>query len=61
MAGCAVDTFAQQSATSDYTIPASNIIGAFSPDAQAESTLDVQYLGALGAGNTNWYWTVADW
>lgn len=21
----------------------------------------LQYIGAVGAGNTNWYWTVADW
>jgi tripeptidyl-peptidase-1 len=37
-------------------------IGPFDPTSpQAESTLDVQYLGAIGAGNTNWYWTEADW
>lgn len=47
-----MDTFAQQSATNDYTIPQTNIIGPFSADPEAESTLDVQYLGAVGQGNT---------
>jgi len=28
---------------------------------QAESTLDVEYLGSTGTGNTNWYWTESQW
>jgi tripeptidyl-peptidase-1 len=37
-------------------------IGPFNPDEpQPESTLDVQYLGAVGTGVTNWYWTEAGW
>lgn len=56
-----LDTFTKNVAVSDYVIPPSNIIGAFSPNAQAESTLDEQYVGAIGTGNTQWYQTVADW
>lgn len=36
-------------------------VGTFSPQAAAESALDVQYLSAIGQGNTEWYWTEADW
>lgn len=28
---------------------------------ETESELDVQYLGAVGYGNTNWYWTESSW
>jgi len=56
-----LDTFATSTKTPDYTIPASHIIGPFAPDPAAESTLDQQYIGSIGQGNTNWYWTEADW
>lgn len=37
-------------------------IGPFNPSyPAAESTLDIQYIGAVGAGNSNWYWTTPDW
>jgi tripeptidyl-peptidase-1 len=56
-----LDVFTTDVNVPDFTIPTSQIIGPFNANAQAESTLDEQYLGAVGAGNTNWYWTVADW
>jgi hypothetical protein len=44
----------------DYTIPTGQIIGPFAPDPSGlESCLDEQYIGAMGRGNTNWYWTVS--
>eukprot|EP01138_Halocafeteria_seosinensis_P012383 gb/GECG01012653.1/.p1 GENE.gb/GECG01012653.1/~~gb/GECG01012653.1/.p1 ORF type:complete len:637 (+),score=77.88 gb/GECG01012653.1/:1-1911(+) len=37
-------------------------IGPFNPsNPGAESTLDVQYLGAVGQDNSNWYWTEKKW
>lgn len=27
----------------------------------AEASLDEQYIGGVGVGNDNWYWTEADW
>ena len=37
-------------------------VGPFSPGFQtAESTLDIEYVGAVGVGNDNWYWTTDYW
>jgi tripeptidyl-peptidase-1 len=36
-------------------------VGTFDPEPAAESALDVQYISAMGQGNTEWYWTEADW
>lgn len=52
-----LDTFLTSVGGKKFTIPASQIIGTFSADPAAESTLDEQYIGAVGAGNNNWYWT----
>ena len=32
-----------------------------SQPADFEASLDEQYMGAVGTGNANWYWTEADW
>mmetsp|Transcript_19141 Transcript_19141/g.44596 ORF Transcript_19141/g.44596 Transcript_19141/m.44596 type:complete len:578 (+) Transcript_19141:14-1747(+) len=53
-------TFIQQTAVPSFSI--AKTIGPFDQsNPQPESTLDVQYLGAVGTGNTNWYWTEAGW
>jgi tripeptidyl-peptidase-1 len=37
-------------------------VGRFEPSAGAvESELDVQTLGGMASGATNWYWTTSDW
>lgn len=43
-----------------------NFTKSFGPDAvpgdvSVEATLDVQYVGAVGQGNTNWYWKEEVW
>jgi len=53
-------TFIKQ--TDIATFDVAKKIGPFNGnEPQPESTLDVQYLGAVGAGNTNWYWTEKGW
>ncbi|KAA0150803.1 hypothetical protein FNF31_06951 [Cafeteria roenbergensis] len=53
-------TFIQQTAIPTFSI--AKKIGPFNGnEPQPESTLDVQYLGAVGGGNTNWYWTEQGW
>jgi tripeptidyl-peptidase I len=56
-----LDTFTKNVGVADFTIPSNQFIGPYAPNAQAESTLDEQYIGAVGEGNQNWYWTEADW
>lgn len=57
-----MDKFFTSIGEKPYTIPKSQIIGPYNPQEGAdESTLDVQYLGAMGVGNNNWYWTETDW
>jgi hypothetical protein len=56
-----LQSFLQDSAVPAYTIPAAQVIGPYAPSAGAESDLDEQYIGAIGRGNTNWYWTETDW
>eukprot|EP01111_Echinosteliopsis_oligospora_P014038 TRINITY_DN519_c0_g1_i1.p1 TRINITY_DN519_c0_g1~~TRINITY_DN519_c0_g1_i1.p1 ORF type:complete len:596 (-),score=161.62 TRINITY_DN519_c0_g1_i1:79-1818(-) len=53
-------TFATQTATNPIDV--THIVGPFSgssPD--LESTLDVQYGGAIALGNDIWFWTVGGW
>lgn len=39
-----------------------HVVGPFSgSDPDAESTLDVEYAGAIAQGTSLWFWTVADW
>lgn len=45
-----------------YTLLPANIIGKYEEDTFSfESTLDREYLGALGAATTNFYWSEASW
>lgn len=40
----------------------SHKIGPYSPaQPDLEASLDEQYMGAIGTGNDNWYWTEPDW
>jgi len=53
-------TFATQTATKPITV--THIVGPFSgADPDLESTLDVQYGGAIALGNDVWFWTVGGW
>eukprot|EP01138_Halocafeteria_seosinensis_P012381 gb/GECG01012651.1/.p1 GENE.gb/GECG01012651.1/~~gb/GECG01012651.1/.p1 ORF type:complete len:592 (+),score=73.71 gb/GECG01012651.1/:1-1776(+) len=53
-------TFISKTGITSFTIGTK--IGPFNPGyAGAESDLDVQYLGAVGEGNDNWYWTEQQW
>lgn len=53
-------TFIQQTAISTFKV--AKHVGPFDQsNPQPESTLDIQYIGAVGTGNTNWYWTEAQW
>ncbi|KAA0149154.1 hypothetical protein FNF27_05923 [Cafeteria roenbergensis] len=53
-------TFIQQTAVPSFDIVKK--VGPFNGnEPQPESTLDVEYLGAVGGGNTNWYWTEQGW
>jgi tripeptidyl-peptidase-1 len=55
-----LDTFITQTAIQSFQI--AKKVGPFNDQFPgAESTLDVQYLGATGEGNTNWYWTEQQW
>jgi tripeptidyl-peptidase I len=56
-----LDTFAANVGMLSFNISANHTIGPFNADPEAESELDVQYLGAVGLNNTNWYWTEPDW
>jgi tripeptidyl-peptidase I len=49
--------FSNNTATPFWSVAPANIIGPFSVSPSAESTLDAQYLGAIGQGNTNYYYT----
>lgn len=52
--------FAQKNDIPDITV--SHTVGPYSGgDPDAESTLDVQYGGAIAQGTTLWFWTVEDW
>jgi len=52
--------FIQQAAIPSFSVVKK--IGPFNGnEPQAESTLDVQYIGATGVGNANWYVTEAQW
>ena len=40
----------------------SHKVGPYSPSQpDLEASLDEQYMGAVGTGNDNWYWTEVDW
>lgn len=53
-------TFIRNTGIPSFTLK--NKIGPYNPSFPgAESTLDVQYLGAVGRKNTNWYWTESQW
>ena len=53
-------TFITNTGINSFTVGTK--IGPYNPGyAGAESSLDVQYLGAVGEGNSNWYWTEAQW
>ena len=52
-----LNTFLKDVGAPAYAIPTGQIIGPFAPDPSGlESCLDEQYIGAMGRGNTNWYW-----
>lgn len=52
--------FITQTAIASFSV--AKTIGPFNGnEPQPESTLDVQYLGAVGSGVTNWYWTEKGW
>jgi subtilase family serine protease len=52
-------TFSKE--TSVPTITVAKKIGPFSPGGDPESSLDIQYISSVGQGNTNWFYTQADW
>ena len=55
-----LNTFIQKTGIDKFSLEKK--IGPFNPSYPgAESTLDVQYLGAVGHGNANWYWTEKQW
>lgn len=54
-----IDTFTTNCAVKPITI--AKTIGPFEKQDFAESVLDVSFLGAVGQGNTNWYWTETQW
>jgi hypothetical protein len=56
---CSPATFSKE--TSVPTITVAKKIGPFSPGGDPESSLDIQYIASVGQGNTNWFYTQADW
>jgi subtilase family serine protease len=55
-----LNKFITQTAVTNFTV--ANKVGPFQPSSGAlESALDIQYIGAVGVGNTNWYWTETQW
>jgi tripeptidyl-peptidase-1 len=50
--------FATNNGVSDWNITTK--VGAFS-GSDTEATLDEEYIANVGMGNTQWYWTEADW
>jgi len=43
------------------TLADPTIVGPFNPEGALESELDIQYIAAVGVGNTNYYWTEEGW
>eukprot|EP00026_Physarum_polycephalum_P005572 Phypoly_transcript_05607.p1 GENE.Phypoly_transcript_05607~~Phypoly_transcript_05607.p1 ORF type:complete len:579 (+),score=122.11 Phypoly_transcript_05607:130-1866(+) len=55
-----LDAFAKQNDIPAITV--SHIVGPYvGSDPDAESTLDVQYAGAIAQSTDLWFWTVEDW
>ena len=54
-----IDTFTTNCAVAPIKI--AKTVGTFEKQDFAESVLDVSFLGSVGQGNTNWYWTNAQW
>lgn len=52
-------TFVSNTGVKSWTVDKK--IGPFNNQPQAESTLDVQYIGSTGEGATNYYYTSSDW
>lgn len=50
--------FATNNGVPDWNITTK--VGSFS-GSDTEATLDEEYIGSVGIGNTQWYWTEADW
>lgn len=51
--------FANETGVPAWTV--SHTIGPNAGGGDLEATLDAEFMGATGTGNSNWYWTEADW
>jgi hypothetical protein len=58
---CWANTVTFANATAVPPAVVSKTLGPFNPQGDLESSLDVQYIGAVGRGNTNWFITEATW